>query len=206
MDPAPGVSEFAEFADALEGQRVQSERVVRLALRRAGDHSSTVVLDELNAVARAIDGTLGNLDRAAEELRTQNEALFAARVELESASAVFLDLFELAPAAYMVTTPDTRVVYANRAACTLLGRQKNALAGKPLICHVPLEDRAAFRAAVIRSGSDTAVSEWSATVFPIDAATKIACRMRIRPVSSLGAHMRRALFWIITEETDEDLF
>jgi len=175
-------------------------------LRRAGAHSSTDVLDELNAVSRALDGTLGNLDRAAEELRTQNEALFAARIELESTSALFRDLFEQAPVAYVVTTPDTRIIYANQAACMLLGRQKNALAGKPLICHVPLEDRGAFRSAVIRTASTTIVSEWSASVFSVNAATTIACRMRIRPVSSLGAHRRRALFWIITEETDEDLF
>jgi hypothetical protein len=32
-----GVSEFAEFTDALRGQRTLSERAVRHALRRVGD-------------------------------------------------------------------------------------------------------------------------------------------------------------------------
>src|SRR5215216_5339932 len=70
------LSEFAEFADALQGQRMQSERVVRLALRRVGDRYPGGVVDEMNDVANALESTLQDLDRAVEELRVQNEALF----------------------------------------------------------------------------------------------------------------------------------
>lgn len=206
VEPNLDLGEFAEYADTLRGQRAENEKLVRHALRRVGDRYPARFLDEVRDITRAIDGTLRELDRAAEELRVQNEALLAARVDLEGTSLLFRDLFELAPSAYLVTTPDTRILYANRDACELLARHKNALAGKPLICFVPLEDRSGFRSAVLRSASPGAISEWPATMVPSGAAANIKCRVRIRAVSAQGARISRALFWNIMEETDEDLF
>jgi PAS domain-containing protein len=202
--PQPDPSAFAEFAETLRGDRIRSERDVRRALRRAGQQSQGTAVEELSAVARALDGTLGSLDRAAEELRVQNEALFAARIELESVSAFFLDLFERAPSAYVVTSPDTRIRYANDAACSMLRRRKNALAGKPLICFVPLEERTSFRSAVVRANAASAVSQWPMSVFPTGATRTLQCRACVRVV--VDARLARALYWNILEETDEDLF
>jgi PAS domain S-box-containing protein len=202
----PDFGEFAEFAEALRGQRLRTARVVRRALRRAGQRYPDALSEELNEVSQALDGTLGELDRAAEELRVQNEALFSARLELEGSSAVFRDLFESAPCAYLVTDSDTSIVYANDAACRLLQRPKNALAGKPLICFVPLEDRSAFRAAVARTNLSREVTSWPAVLFPSGASAKLTCRMRVRPATAPGLQKPRALYWNITEEIDEDLF
>jgi PAS domain-containing protein len=202
----PDFGEFAEFAEALRGQRVQTARVVRRALRRASKRYPDAIGHELNDVYRALDGTLGDLDRAAEELRVQNEALFSAKLELEGSSAVFRDLFEFAPCAYVVTDPDTAIIYANNAASTLLRRPKNALVGKPLICFVPLEDRSLFRAAVVRSNLSSEVTSWPAVLLPSGAPAKIVCRMRVRPATAPGTQQPRALYWNITEEIDEDLF
>lgn len=208
VESKPDLSDFADFAESLRDQRSQNEQLVREALRRVGDRYPDTFLDELNDVSRALDGTLGELDRAAEELRVQNEALFAARMELEGTSALFRDLFELAPSAYVVTNTDSRfrILYANQAASTLLDARKNALAGKHFICFIPPEDRHTFRSAVLRSTSPGVISEWPATLVPSDAAAKISCRMRVRAVSAAGACTSRALYWNITEETDEDLF
>jgi PAS domain-containing protein len=204
IEPQPDLSDFAEFAETLRGDRIRSERVVRRALRRAGQRTHGTATEELTLLSRAFAGTLGRLDRAAEELRVQNEALFAARMELETASAFFCDLFERAPSAYLVTSPDTRIRYANEAACSILRRRKNALAGKPLICFVPLEDRSDFRTAVIRAGSAAAVSQWPISLFPTGASRKLQCRACVRVVAD--ARPDRALYWNILEETDEDLF
>jgi PAS domain S-box-containing protein len=198
--------EFAEFAETLRGQRLRTARVVRRALHRAGQRYPDGTSEELSEVSHALDGTLVQLDRAVEELRVQNEALFSARLELEGSSAVFRDLFECAPCAYVVTDLDTGIIYANDAACTLLQRPKNALAGKPLICFVPLEDRSAFRAAVARSTQSMEVSSWPAVLFPSGASAKLTCRMRVRPATAPGSQKPRALYWNITEEIDEDLF
>jgi PAS domain-containing protein len=200
----PDLSEFAEFAETLRGDRIRSERIVRRALRRVGQETHGAAAEELTAVSRAFDGTLGRLDRAAEEIRVQNEALFEARMELEATSAFFCDLFERAPSAYLVTSPDTRIRYANEAACSILRRRKNALAGKPLICFVPLEDRNDFRSAVIRAGSAATVSQWPISLFPSGAMRKLRCRACVRVVAD--ARLARALYWNILEETDEDFF
>ena len=202
----PDFGEFAEFAEALRGQRLRTARVVRQALRRAGKRYPEGISEELDQVSRALDGTLGELDRAAEELRVQNEALFSARLELEGASAVYRDLFELAPCAYLVTDSDAGIIYANNAACDLLQRPKNALAGKPLTCFIPLEHRASFRAAVVRSNLSTTVTSWSAVLLPSGAPAKLACRMRVRPATAPGTQKPRTLYWNISEEIDEDLF
>lgn len=206
VEPPPDFGEFAEFADALHGKRARSARVVRLAISRAGKRHPDGLSEELSDVSRALEGTLSDLDRAVEELRVQNEALFTARVELEDTSSLFHDLFELGPTPYLVTDVDTRILYANDQACALLRRAKNALSGKPLICFVPLEERSAFRAAVLRTNETTSVTSWPAVLFPSGAPAKIACRMRVRPASAPGTQMPRALYWNITEEPDEDLF
>jgi PAS domain-containing protein len=208
VESRPDLHDFADFAENLHDQRVRNEEVVRQALRRACDRYPDNFLHELSEVSRAIDGTLGDLDHAAEELRVQNEALFAARTELEGTSALFRDLFELAPSAYVVTNNDPRfqILYANHAASALLGLRKNALAGKALICFVPPDERDAFRSAVLRITPPGGISEWPATLVRSDAAALINCRMRIRAVSAAGECTPRALYWNITEETDEDLF
>ena len=204
VEPQRDLSEFAEFAETLRRDRIRSERVVRRALRHGGHDPQGTTAGELATLARAFDNTLGDLDRAVEEIRVQNEALFAARIELESTSAFFLDLFERAPSAYLVTSPDTRIRYANDAACSMLRRRKNALGGKPLICFVPLEDRVDFRSAVIRASSASAVSQWPISLFPVGATRKLQCRACVRVVAD--ARLARALYWNIMEETDEDLF
>jgi PAS domain-containing protein len=224
VEPSISLNEFAEFADDLHGRRVQNERLVRQAIRRAesqvadavtgaidasapgGALDATASRGSLDAIARAVDKTLGDLDRAAEELRAQNEALFAARTELEGTAALFRDLFEFAPTPYVVTTADTRILYANQAACDLLGRPRNHFAGKPLICRVPLEDRSTFRAAVLRSNLAESVTTWTATLLGTGGEPTIVCRMRIRARSNPSAPSGRVLYWTITEETDEDLF
>ena len=77
-EPKPDISEFADFADALFKQRRRSEKVVRLALNRA-KAQSPVPVNELNDVSRALDSALNVVEHAVEELRMQNDALFAAR-------------------------------------------------------------------------------------------------------------------------------
>lgn len=74
--------DFAGFTDELGERR-----------RRAEMMTSPLLTD-----------TLTELGRAEEELRTQNEALFAARTALEEEQQVFRDLFDLSPTASLVTT------------------------------------------------------------------------------------------------------
>ena len=204
-DSLPDISQFAEFADTVRGKWANNEHAVRQALERVGDRLPAAG-HELTDVSRELDGAFRTLDSAAEELRVQNEALFSARVELEGTSALFRELFDLAPIAYVVTDTETRIAYANDAACALLRCPKNALVRKPLTCFVSLDDRIQFRAAVLRARETDAVSTWPALLVPRGAARTLECRMRVRPAAASGVQPLLALYWNITEEIDEDLF
>ncbi len=89
--------------------------------------------------------TLEELRVTEEELRTQNEELLATRHELELQRARYQALFELAPDAYLVTTPDGKILEANQAAAELLAVRPRYLPGKPVLVFVPEEDRRDFR-------------------------------------------------------------
>jgi len=205
-DSSPDVSQFAEYADDVRGKSVRSERIVRRALARVERRYPAGLGSDLADVSREINDTFRTLDSVTEELRVQNEALFAARYDLEGTSALFRELFELAPTAYLVTNAEARIAYANDAACALLRCPKNALVGKPLACFVSLEQRGTFRKALLRVCETRAVSTWPVDLFPRGATRTLECRMRVRPVAASGSQLRLALYWNITEETDEDLF
>ena len=205
-DSSPDVSQFAEYADDVRGKSVRSERIVRRALARAGRRWPAALGADLADVSREINDTFRTLDGVTEELRVQNEALFAARYDLEGTSSLFRELFELAPTAYLVTNADAHITYANDVACALLRCPKNALVRKPLACFVSLEERVAFRTAVLRVCESGAVCTWPVSLFPRGASRTLECRMRVRPVAASGSQLRLALYWNITEETDEDLF
>lgn len=205
LDPTSDSSEFAEFADALRRRRAHSEQIVRLAIQRATLRHPEMDLGDLEEVTREVEATLRDLDAAADELDVQSDALFAARVELDGSSALFRELFELAPFAYFLTAVDTRIIHANDAACALLHRAKNALAGKPLLDFVAPGERGAFRAALFRSVETPAVTTWPVTLLP-DTRAQVDCRVRMRRAATAGSRSPRVLYWTITEETDEDFF
>lgn len=99
----------------------------------------------LQTAFEEMSATLEELRVAEEELRVQNEELLGARLQVEAEWARYLDLFESAPDAYLVTDLQGVVQEANRAAEMLLGRPARFLVRKPLASLVPLEDRTAFR-------------------------------------------------------------
>jgi PAS domain-containing protein len=204
VEHAPGASTFAEFAEAIDEYRVRTATVVRNALDRIAGQATSGDPDIAN-VSREIEGTFRTLDGAAEEIRVQNESLFAASLAVEGMAAVFRDLFELAPVAYVATNLEARVIYANEAACNLLRVPKNALSGKPLACFIPVAERAAFRSNVLRACEASGVTSWPAALVP-RGAPRFECRLRVRSASASGGPTARLLYWNITEETDEDLF
>lgn len=165
------------------------------------------------AAAELLAATLDDLGRAEEELRVQNEALFAARTELEEEQQVFLDLFDLAPVAYFVTTADGRLLRLNHAAFALLGRPINLAVGKPLAVFVAPDDRSAFRAALLRPRLGGPVESWRMQIVPSDG-EPVECRARARVVrrppgasgagtSGSDASGAAVLYWVITPELSD---
>jgi two-component system, LuxR family, sensor kinase FixL len=110
--------------------------------------------------------TLEELRVAEEELRTQNEELLAARHELEAERARYQALFEFAPDAYLVTTPEGKILEANQAAAELLNVRPPYLLAKPLAVFVPEEDRRAFRDRLNRVPAEGPRVVWEARLQP----------------------------------------
>jgi len=206
----PDVAEFAEFAEIADGRHAhgaESEQAVRTMLQRVRPNAlERFGADDLATASQVLEGTFHDIDRAVEELRVQNEALTAARFDLEKSSAIFLALFERAPFAYLVTTTAAQITFANEAACRLLRRPKNALVKKPLACFVPLEEREAFREALARSCTSPAVATWPVSLIPTRADTSIRCRVHVGVMEDRSPGAPTLLYWNIMEETDEDLF
>gem|GEM_PF-865443 len=85
-----------------------------------------------------------------EELRQQNEELFASRLGVEAQRRLYLDLFEFAPDGYLLTDTKGVIQEANRAAARLLEAKQEALPKKPLRLFLSKGDRAEFDRQVAR--------------------------------------------------------
>lgn len=70
------------------------------------------------------------------ELEAQNEELKRVHHELEEAKHRFADLFNLAPVAYLILSPNGIIKMANEAARELLCGDRGQLQSKPLMLHV----------------------------------------------------------------------
>jgi PAS domain S-box-containing protein len=121
------------------GHRLQiiHQRIDRLA--RGGTVPPDESMEELRTAFE-------ELRVADEELRQQNEELVATHLQLEIERQRYLDLFELAPDAYISTNLFGVITEANQSASRLLGIMHRALRGRPLVTCVAPQDRPRFRA------------------------------------------------------------
>ncbi|HMI73045.1 MAG TPA: PAS domain S-box protein, partial [Solirubrobacteraceae bacterium] len=109
--------------------------------------------------AALLPEALEELSTALEELRVTDEQLQAhqeqltqARQMVETERDQYRDLFESAPAAYLVTDRVGVIQQANRQAAGLLGVAQQFLVGRPLAMFVVAEDRWALRDRLGRGG------------------------------------------------------
>lgn len=199
-------AEFDEFADQIGERRRRAERLTPPLLLALGlvagpapDVGGRAPATPVRAASHLLADTLDDLGRAEEELRTQNEALFAARTELEHEQQALRDLFDFAPAAYVVTNAGGVLVRLNQAALTLLARPANVAVGKPLAAYVALADRTAFRTALARVVGSGRTETWRVRFVP-RAGEPVECRVHARAVRPPSRSAPSVLHWVITEE------
>ena len=89
--------------------------------------------------------TLEELRIAEEELRAQNEFLREAQHTIEAERERYRALFAEAPDGYIVTDSTGVIQAANQAAALMLNRPPHLLIGKPLLVHISMDRRPAFR-------------------------------------------------------------
>jgi PAS domain S-box-containing protein len=120
------------------GRRFQTihERIDRLA------NGSRVESDQAMEELRT---ALEELRVADEELRQQNDELTNAHLQVEMERQRYLDLFELAPDAYISTDLLGVITEANQSAARLLHMLHHALPGRPLASYIAVSHRLLFR-------------------------------------------------------------
>lgn len=111
----------------------------------------------------------------------------------------YLELFELAPDAYIVTDHLHRIVEANRAAAELLTHPGHMLPGKPLAAFIPLAGRAAFRTRLAELAAGADLAGWRLRVQP-DGGSPTPVSVTVGPVLD-GAGRRVGSRWILHDET-----
>lgn len=100
-------------------------------------------------------------------------------------------LYELAPAPYVVTTAEGRIVQANRAAARLLRRPAGALVGLALANFVEARERRAFQAALARVHTARDVEEWPMRL-AVPGAAPVDCRVRAARLPDTGRPIHAA--------------
>ncbi len=173
--------------DALELQIVSAlQRFTRL------EQSADNVRSESPGLATRV---LTELETALEELRVAQDQLVENRshlerlqTELTQQCGKYWELFELMPAAYVVTTPDSTITEANKAAAELFNVSQRFLIGKTLRVFVS-EDRAR----ILTEASRLSAQQGSA---------ELTFRMRPRERAAVDVSARvsgdtRSLRWLI---------
>lgn len=198
------ISEFQRFSDSLREQSEEMRRAAPRLLEGAGDELPPNARASLVRASSMLESTLVSLEAAAEEMQVQNDALFDAHVEMESEGQFYRQLFDLAPAACLVTSPEAQITHANVAATCLFGRPTNALVGRLLVGLVELPERGAFRAGLARTLAGSPLEEWPIR-FRSVTGRSIDCRVRVSARRD-GARAR-TLHWMISEDgaADDDL-
>jgi len=127
------------FDSRVEGT---TQLIKRLAQRAAGLPAGHKAL--FAEALEELQTSLEELQVAGEELNEQSEELAAARLAAEEGRQRYLELFDLAPDAYLVTDAQGIIVEANQRAGALLGAKTGSLLKKPLVLYVDRADRKAF--------------------------------------------------------------
>ncbi|MFN2183135.1 MAG: sensor histidine kinase [Anaerolineae bacterium] len=131
---------------AIAGTKIGAahERLLRLARQASALPPADRAL--VQEVLETCSAAFEEVQMMAEELRVQDEEMRSTRADLEAERRRYLDVFEGAPYAYLVTNVGGLIQDANAAAMEMLGTPKRDLVGTPLVFYVDPGDRALLHA------------------------------------------------------------
>ncbi|WP_016951044.1 PAS domain-containing sensor histidine kinase [Anabaena sp. PCC 7108] len=109
--------------------------------RRSQDSHAVLLSEAITEISISLE----ELNVLVEELQQQNEELIATRQQVDAERQRYLDLFNFAPDAYLVTGVDGLIQEANYVAAQLLNVRHSYLIGKPLTVFVHPQERQNFR-------------------------------------------------------------
>jgi PAS domain S-box-containing protein len=170
-------------------QRVQ-------ALYRQG--SNSVQHDQVLSTAfEELALALEELQAAEDELRRQQDEWQNSRAELELEYQRYKDLFDQAPAGYLVTSTDGSIRQANPAAAALLQNSERFLIGRSLALFVPEGQRRPFRNQIAQLAQADEPLEWEVSMQSWEGRSFTA---RLTVSTLRGATGRPvALYWLLRD-------
>ncbi len=155
--------------------------------------SDTVLSRAFEELAHALD----ELQAADQALHHQRDEWLNRQAELELECRRYKDLFEHAPAGYLVTSIDGAIRQANPAALALLETSDRAIVGRSLAVFVPDGQRRAFREKIADLLQTTVPQEWVISMCSWEGASVEA---RLTASVLRGASGRPlALYWLIRD-------
>jgi len=179
-----------------EPQRVQIQTLrqrVQLLYQQGGTNaqSDTVLSQAFEELAHALE----ELQSADQALHRQRDEWLNKQAELELECRRYKDLFEYAPAGYVVTSIDGAIRQANPPALALLETSDRAIVGRSLAFFVPEGQRRAFREKIADVLRATTPQEWAISMCSWDG-TPIEAQLTASVLR--GANGRPlALYWLI---------
>jgi PAS domain S-box-containing protein len=168
------------------------QRIQSLYQQGGSNAQSDVVLSRaFDELAHALE----ELQAADHALRWQRDEWLNKQAELELECRRYKDLFEHAPAGYLVTSIDGAIRQANPAALALLESSDRAIVGRSLAFFVPEGQRRAFREKIAELLQATAPQEWLISMCSWEGASLEA---RLTASVLRGASGRPlALYWLL---------
>lgn len=130
-----------------------------------------------------------------EDRRQQHEGWLNDRAKLELECRRYQDLFNYAPAGYLVTNLDATIRQANAMAAELLQTTERSLVGRSLALFLPDGQRRAFRAEVARLRQAVQVREWELLLQPWKG-PGFQAALRVRVIRG-GTGQPVALHWLL---------
>ena len=146
--PANGATQQKTVTDHIARVDEWLRQVYASTLRPSTASDQFRQLDPL--VARELQAALEELRDTREELRVNNELLRDTQNVIDEERERYQSLFDEAPDGYIVTDGQGVIKAVNQAAALMLNRPPNLLFGKPLIVHIALDRRPAFRRLLTR--------------------------------------------------------
>jgi PAS domain S-box-containing protein len=194
--PPAGAAPHRLAGEQVRRARLQVEALHRRAASLGMEHDSM-----LEEAMEALYTTLEELQVSEEELRVQSEELATSEEMVETERLRYRELFERAPDAYLVTTPDGIVQEANAAAAQLLNVNARRLMGKPLGVFVPVDARREFRTQLGRAAREGRLSDWETFVRPRRGGTPVPVSCTVEAVRG-GGGLATGLRWLVRDVSE----
>ncbi|NDJ18168.1 PAS domain-containing sensor histidine kinase [Myxacorys almedinensis] len=155
--------------------------------------------DQLYQLLQQLWSSLEQSHRLQAQLKQQSQQLDLAHEAQESQSVHYQDLFEFAPASYLITDVDGKILEANRAATQLLNAELNQLLGKPFSNFVARAEQTLFSSNLAHLKRASGASEWEARLLRRDG-SELAVALTVAVVQNQDGDLSR-LRWQLLDIT-----